>query len=88
MIRINENHGFKPDNELASSILTRKTLIATASQKTVGIASEIISGAGFFKDHPIERIQRDVKTCHHHPLLYRRQYQFSGGIDLGLDPVK
>ncbi len=88
MIRINENHGFKPDNALASSVLTRKTLIAAASQKTVDIASEIIGGAGFFKNHPIERIQRDVKACLYHPLPYRRQYQFSGRIDLGLDPIK
>jgi len=88
MVSINENHGFTPSNEIASDILTRKTLIATAVQKTVELAAEIIGGAGFFKGHPMERIQRDVKACHFHPLPYRRQHQYTGRINLGLDPVK
>jgi alkylation response protein AidB-like acyl-CoA dehydrogenase len=87
MVRINDNHGFTPSNINASDILTRKTLIATAAQKTVELSSEIIGGAGFFKGHPMERIQRDIKACHFHPLPYRRQYQFSGRISLGLDPI-
>ena len=87
MIRINQNHGFTPGNEISSEILTRKTLIATAVQETVELAAEIIGGAGYFKGHPMERIQRDIKACHFHPLPYRRQYQFSGRISLGLDPV-
>lgn len=88
MIRINENHGFTPSNEIAGDILIRKTLVATAAQKTVELAAEIVGGAGFFKGHPMERIQRDIKACHFHPLPYRRQYQCSGRIALGLDPVK
>ena len=73
--------------EIAGEILTRKTLAATAAQKTVELGAEIIGGAGFFKGHPMERIQRDVKACHFHPLPYRRQQQFTGKISLGLDPV-
>jgi acyl-CoA dehydrogenase len=87
MIRINQNHGFSPTNELTSEILTRKTLLATAAQKTVELAAEIIGGAGFFKGHPMERILRDIRACHFHPLPYRRQHQFCGRIDLGLDPI-
>ena len=88
MVSINENHGFTPGNEIAGDILTRKTIIATAAQKTVELAAEIVGGTGFFKGHPLERIQRDIKACHFHPLSYRRQYQFTGRISLGLDPVK
>jgi alkylation response protein AidB-like acyl-CoA dehydrogenase len=87
MVRINENHGFTPGNTVSSEILTRKTLIASAAQNTVELAAEIVGGAGFFKGHPMERIQRDIKACHFHPLPYRRQYQFSGRINLGLDPI-
>lgn len=87
MIRINQNHGFSPSNELASQIFTRKTLVATAVLKTVELAAEIVGGAGFFKGHPIERILRDVRASHFHPLPYRRQHQFSGRISLGLDPI-
>ena len=70
MIRINQNHGFTPSNEIASEVLTRKTLTANAAQKTVELASEIVGGAGFFKGHPMERILRDVRACHFHPLPY------------------
>ena len=88
MIRINDNHGFTPSVETASDILTRKTLATTAAQKTVELAAEIVGGAGFFKGHPMERIQRDVRASHFHPLPYRRQHLFSGKISLGLDPVQ
>ncbi|MCP4331438.1 MAG: acyl-CoA/acyl-ACP dehydrogenase [Gammaproteobacteria bacterium] len=88
MIRINDNHGFTPSNEIAGDILARKTLVATAVQKTVELAAEIIGGPGFFKGHPIERIQRDIKACHFHPLPFRRQYRLTGRISLGLDPTK
>jgi alkylation response protein AidB-like acyl-CoA dehydrogenase len=88
MIRINGNHGFTPSVETAGDILTRKTLTATAVQNTVELAAEIVGGAGFFKGHPMERIQRDIKACHFHPLPYRRQHRFSGKINLGLNPVK
>ena len=87
MIRLNQNHGFTPTNNLSSDILTRKTLVATAAQKTVELAAEIIGGAAFFKGHPMERILRDVRACHFHPLPYRRQYQISGRIALELDPI-
>ncbi len=87
MIRINQNHGFTPANELSSEILTRKTLVATAAQRTVELGAEIIGGAAFFKGHPMERILRDVRACYFHPLPYRRQYQFSGRVSLGLDPI-
>jgi len=87
MVRLNDNHAFTPSNQLASDILARKTLAATAIMKTVELAAEIVGGAGFFKGHPMERIQRDVKACHFHPLPYRRQYEFSGKTCLGLDPV-
>ncbi len=87
MVRLNHIHGFTPSNQLASDILARKTLAATAIMKTVELAAEIVGGAGFFKGHPMERIQRDVKACHFHPLPYRRQYEFSGRTCLGLDPI-
>ncbi len=88
MIRINQNHQFTPSSELSSDILTRKTLVANAAQKTVALAAEVIGGASFYKGHPMERIQRDVRACYFHPLPYRRQFQVSGRISLGLDPVE
>jgi alkylation response protein AidB-like acyl-CoA dehydrogenase len=87
MVRLNQNHGFTPANELSSEILIRKTLVADAARKTVELGAEIVGGAGFFKGHPMERIQRDVRACHFHPLPYRRQHQYCGKIDLRLEPT-
>ena len=88
MVRRNADLDFTPSNENSSAILTRKTLAASAALRAVELAAEIVGGAGFFKGHPIERIQRDVRACHFHPLPYRRQYAFSGRIDLGVDPIQ
>lgn len=87
MVRINDNHGFEPTLENADAMLTRKAVIAEAVKKTVELAAELVGGPGFFRGHPIERIVRDVRAMHYHPLPVRRQRQFSGRIALGFDPV-
>lgn len=87
MVRINDDHGFEPTLANADAILTRKALVAEAVRKTVELAAELVGGPGFFRGHPIERIVRDVRAMHFHPLPVRRQQQFSGRIALGFDPV-
>jgi alkylation response protein AidB-like acyl-CoA dehydrogenase len=87
MVRINDDHGFEPTLQNADAILTRKALVAEAVKKTVELAAELVGGPGFFRGHPVERIVRDVRAMHYHPLPVRRQQQFSGRIALGFDPV-
>ena len=87
MIRINNNHGFKPTLEAANAILTRKAIAADAIKKTVELAAELVGGPGFIQGHAMERIVRDVRAMHFHPLPARRQQIFSGRIALGYDPV-
>ena len=87
MVRINDDHGFEPTLDNADAILTRKALVAEAIKTTVELAAELVGGPGFFRGHPIERIVRDVRAMHYHPLPVRRQQQFSGRIALGFDPV-
>ena len=87
MIRMNDNHGFTPTLELANAILTRKAIAADAVKHTVELAAELVGGPGFFHGHPMERIVRDVRALHYHPLPVRRQRIFSGRIQLGYDPV-
>lgn len=87
MIRMNDNHRFTPSVEVADLILTRKALAAEALKRTVDLAAELVGGPGFFKGHPMERIVRDVRAIHYHPLPTRRQQILSGRIALGLDPV-
>ena len=87
MLRLTDNYAFTPADELSSAILTRKTLVADAVRDSVELGAEIVGGAGFFRGHPMERLLRDVRASHFHPLPYRRQYRFSGRIALGLNPV-
>ena len=87
MVRLNDDLGFTGSTELSSQILTRKTLAAEAARTTVELAAELIGGPGFFTGHPIERMVRDIRAIHFHPLPSRRQEAFSGHLALGLDPV-
>ena len=87
MLRINDDQGFEATLGVADAILTRKALVAEAVKKTVELAAELVGGPGFFRGHPVERIVRDVRAMHYHPLPVRRQQQFSGRIALGFDPV-
>ena len=86
MVRMNDNHGFTPSDANTSAILARKTLATTAIKQSVEIAAEMVGGAAFFKGHPLERITRDVRASHFHPLPQRRQISFSGLIALGHAP--
>lgn len=87
MVRLNDNHGFTPTLDLADTILARKTIAAEAVKNTVEFAAELVGGPGFFRGHLMERIVRDVRAIHFHPLPARRQRVFSGRIALGYDPV-
>ena len=87
MIRLVDNYRFAPDITITSDILTRKAIAARSVKATVESASEIVGGTGFFRGHPMERIVRDVRAFHFHPLPERIQQTFSGRIELGLDPL-
>ncbi len=87
MVRMNDNHGFTPTLEGANAVLARKAIVADAVKQTVELAAELVGGPGFFRGHPMERIVRDVRAMHYHPLPVRRQRIFSGRIALGYDPV-
>ena len=87
MVRMNDNHGFTPTLECANAMLTRKAIAVDAVKHTVELAAELVGGPGFFHGHPMERIVRDVRAMHYHPLPVRRQRVFSGRIALGYDPV-
>ena len=88
MVRMNANHGFAPGLENTDQIFIRKAIAAEAVKETVELAAELVGGPGFFRGHAMERIVRDVRAMHFHPLPLRRQQLFSGRVALGLDPVE
>ena len=87
MARLNSNHGFTPSLDLSNEALKHKAIIATSVKSTVELAAELVGGPGFYKGHAMERIVRDVRAMHFHPLPVRRQQQFSGRVALGYDPI-
>jgi len=86
-IRLNDDHGFTPSVGLVNDILARKAIIAGKVKETVELAAELVGGPGFYRGHAMERIVRDIRALHYHPLPLRRQEVFSGRLALGLDPV-
>jgi len=88
MIKLVDNLAFKPDMSITDGILTRKAISARAVKSVVETASEIVGGSGFFREHPMERIVRDVRAFHFHPLPERIQQTFSGRLALGMEPIE
>lgn len=88
MIAKNGNHGFTPSVELVSDILTRKAIVAEQVKDTVEIAAELVGGPGFYRGHAMERIVRDIRALHYHPLPLRRQQIFSGRLALGFSAIE
>lgn len=88
MVRLNDNHGFTPGIDLVSEILTRKAIVAEQVKETVEIAAELVGGPGFYRGHAMERIVRDIRALHYHPLPLRRQQIFSGRLALGFDAIE
>lgn len=87
MVRINAEYSFRPGPATTSAILTRKAIATEAVHRTVELASDLTGGAGFIKGHPIERIVRDVRAMHFHPLPARRQREFAGRVAMGFEPA-
>lgn len=87
MVSLVDNYGFTPDLSLTGKILSRKTIAANSVKAVVETASEIVGGAGFFRGHTMERLVRDVRAFHFHPMPERKQQEFCGRLAAGLDPL-
>ena len=88
MIRMVDNLAFTPDISITDAVLTRKSIAAKSAKAVVEAASDIVGGGGFFRDHPMERIIRDVRAIHFHPLPERIQQNFSGRLAIGLTAIE
>ncbi len=88
MIRLANNFDFTPSVELASEVLTRKTICAKAVIAAAEKALEATGGAGFYRKTGLERLLRDAHGAQFHPLPEKRQQLFTGRASMGLDPVE
>ena len=87
MVRSHDNYSFTPDRNLTNAILTRKTIANQAIRNVVDQAAVLVGGSGFFQGSDLDRIIRDVRAMHFHPLPEHKQQAFSGRLLQGLDPV-
>jgi alkylation response protein AidB-like acyl-CoA dehydrogenase len=78
---------FEPSVTLSDLTYQRKTMAANAALRTVELAMEVASGAGFYRAAGIERCFRDIQGVRYHPWQERKQYRFSGRVALGLEPI-
>lgn len=88
MVRLANDLEFAPTVELASEILTRKTIAARHVIATAEKALEVTGGSGFFRKLGLERFLRDAHASQFHPLPEKRQQVFTGRHALGLEPVE
>src|SRR5688572_16765373 len=78
---------YTPDIANADLTFKRKTITARAVVRVGHLAMEVAGGGSFFRALGLERCIRDIQGIRFHPLHEARQYQFSGRVALGLDPV-
>ncbi|MEM7435717.1 MAG: acyl-CoA dehydrogenase family protein [Myxococcota bacterium] len=78
---------FEATDERASIGVQAKTVLAEACVRTVSKAMEVGGGQAFFRRIGIEKLMRDVRASHYHPLQPKRQHSFSGRVALGLPAV-
>lgn len=88
MERLANNYDFAPSLELTSRVLALKTHTVEAVQRVCDKAVEAAGGPGFYRGTGLERMLRDARAGHFHPLPRKAQLLFSGRQALGLDPVE
>ena len=87
MIRAVDNYRFAPSIDGADASLQRKAIATEAVKSVLESATDLVGGQGFMRGDPLERIVRDVRAMHYHPLPARKQQRFSGRRALGLELV-
>ena len=87
MVALADDLRFPNTDELASAVLSRKTVVADAAIATVRLAMETVGGAGYSRSTGLERLYRDVHGALYHPLPAARQEAFTGRVAFGLSPV-
>jgi acyl-CoA dehydrogenase len=75
----------RPDSETTNEVMIGRTVAGRAAIRTVEVAMELASGAGFYRDLGLERLFRDVQGARYHHLRESAQLTYTGRMALGLD---
>ena len=71
--------------ETTNEVLIGRAVAGPAAIRTVEVAMEVASGAGFYRDLGLERLFRDVQAARYHPVRGSAQLIYAGRMALGLD---
>jgi alkylation response protein AidB-like acyl-CoA dehydrogenase len=86
-VALTNDFNFTPNLELTSEVFILKTQIVEQAKKAVEAAMDAAGGAGFYRVNGLERLLRDVRAGHYHPLPAKQQAVFTGRLALGLAPM-
>jgi acyl-CoA dehydrogenase len=75
----------EPDIHSTSRILIDRTIAGEASRATVEMAVQVAGAASYMRDHPLERLFRDVQAVRFHPLDPALQRDLAGRVALSLN---
>ena len=75
----------RPGVETTNEVLIGRVVAGQAAIRTVEVAMEVASGAGFYRDLGLERLFRDVQGARYHPVRGSAQLIYAGRVALGLD---
>lgn len=87
MIEDVDDYAFEPTLGLTSRTLGKKTMVSQAVKRSVELAANLVGGPSYFRTHRVERISRDIRAAHFHPLPEPTQHLFSGRVALERDPI-
>lgn len=78
---------FEPSPGLSQEMLALKTAAVGAVRAVTESAMEAAGGASFMRKTGLERLLRDARAGHYHPLPEKAQRQMAGRVALGLPPA-
>lgn len=79
---------FQPSVERSNEMLVLKAQVVESAERAVNRAVETVGGRAFFRRTGLERLLRDVRAGHFHPLPAKEQLRFTGRLALGLEPIE
>jgi alkylation response protein AidB-like acyl-CoA dehydrogenase len=77
--------GGRPGIETTNEVMIGRAVAGRAAIRSVEVAMEVASGAGFYRDLGLERLFRDVQGARYHPVRGSAQLIYAGRVALGLD---
>jgi alkylation response protein AidB-like acyl-CoA dehydrogenase len=77
--------GGRPGIETTNEVMIGRAVAGRAAIRSVEVAMEVASGAGFYRDLGLERLFRDVQGARYHQLRGSAQLAYAGRVALGLD---